>query len=694
MRKENINRSSSIPGGGSRTFHPRNVHEAMGFKKGLVPPRRLPAKISQNESFLAWIRRVLWERLCSRTTQLLIDASIVALSLAIAYWIRFEGDIPEPDKNKLLSLLPYVVLLRILANYLLGVYSLVWRYVSLSDIPIMLKPIGACSLIFLSLRLFLPPDYAQYKLPLSVISVEFLLVFLGFLGARVLRRILYERASRRVAGGCEKRVLLVGAGLGGIMAVREVERNRGLGLKIVGFVDDNQKKVNTVIAGIKVLGTTANLEQLVHRLAIEEVIITIALASRKDIRRIVKICEAVPVKVKIIPGLYEILSGSVSVSKFREVRIEDLLGRDVVEFDNEAPEVQERFSGKRILITGAGGSIGSELCRQILRLHPQELILLDKDENSLFEIDAELRGLALCQITAVIADIRDQSHLKDIFQRHLPQVIFHAAAYKHVPLMELNPAEAILNNVIGTKHLVDLVDPYAVETFVMLSTDKAVNPANIMGASKRLAEMIVQTKALGSKTRLSCVRFGNVLGSRGSVVPIFQKQIAKGGPVTVTHPEVTRYFMTIPEAVYLVIQAGSLGRSGEIFILDMGEPVRIVDLAKDLIHLSGLKVGEDIDIEFIGLRPGEKLHEELLIGGEAKATKFKKIFIESPTKIETQKLQEAIQELRQAAELNDPVKIYTILDTWFNGNLRRIGSSEWPLKSGEVVVPESTGVRP
>lgn len=630
-------------------------------------------------------RLLTWDKLYNRLNQFVIDAIIVAASLILAFLIRFEGDIPPTEHHKLLVLLPYIVFFRLVMNYLFGVYTLVWRYVSLNDLQVMLKPIVTCSAIFLALRLFLPPEAGLLRLPLSIIAIEFLLVFLGMVGARVVRRILYEhfKAIAHQAKGQPKRVLLVGAGAEGVMAVKEVMRNQDLGLRIVGFVDDDRKKLHAAIAGVKVLGTTADLPLLVHRLRIDEVIITIASASRRDIRRIVEICKSIPVSVKIIPGLYEILGGRIRVSTFREVRIEDLLGRDVVHFDNGTPEVLARFAGKSILITGAGGSIGSELCRQILGLEPRELIMLDKDENSLFEVDLELRSHAACRVTPLIADIRDVAYLRTIFARHRPQVVFHAAAHKHVPLMEMNPTEAILNNVMGTKNLVELADEYGVETFVMLSTDKAVNPVNVMGASKRLAELVVQAKAADSRIRFSCVRFGNVLGSRGSVIPIFQKQIAEGGPLTVTHPEATRYFMTIPEAAHLVIQAGSIGERGEIFVLDMGEQVRILDLAKDLIQLSGLTLGEDIEIEFIGLRPGEKLHEELLLDKEkVRRTKFKKIFVEAPIQIDRGKFLDLLERLERAAHRHDEEGIYALLETWFNGYLRQAGSGERFMRAG------------
>jgi FlaA1/EpsC-like NDP-sugar epimerase len=609
-------------------------------------------------------------RFYNRTTQVMIDAAIFATALFLAYLIRFEGIPPRSYFKQFWFLLPYIVIGSALVYFLAGIYHFIWRYVSIREMMSIATCQGVIFGAMIAGRFGIGSHYETAEIPLSVIILYTCLAYLGTAGIRMLRRILYEKYGflKGKSDGNTKKVLLIGAGSAGVLAAKELAHRRDLGLRVQGFIDDDRDKAGRVIYGIKVIGTTEQLPSLVERHKIDEVIITIATARRKDMRRIVEICEQIPVPVKIMPGLYEILSGRVSVSTFREVRIEDLLGREVVEFDNHTPEVLSRFAGRRILITGAGGSIGAELCRQLLALNPSELLMLEKDESGLFEIDMELRRrAATTKLTPIIADVRNLERLRRVFERHRPEVIFHAAAHKHVPLMELNPSEAILNNVVSTKHLVELAHQYQVETFVMISTDKAVNPANVMGASKRLAEMIVQAKAGASQTRYSCVRFGNVLGSRGSVVPLFQKQIAEGGPVTVTHLEMTRYFMTIPEAAHLVIQAGSLGERGEIFVLDMGEPVKILDLAKDMIRLSGLKLGEDIEIELIGLRPGEKLYEELLISDEGtKTTQYKKIFIAPPTEVNAGKLEMMLTRLEAAAAQDDQSAIGEILEDWFN----------------------------
>jgi FlaA1/EpsC-like NDP-sugar epimerase len=609
-------------------------------------------------------------RLLSRTTQVVIDAGIVASAFCLAYLIRFEGMPPRPYFKQMVILLPYVMFGSLLVYFLFGVYRFIWRYVSIREMLIIGAGQGVALGVLAAIRYFFSPHFRLGEIPWSIAILHPCLAFLGTGGVRLLRRILYEKYGfLKKSTGLARRVLLIGAGQAGVLAAKELAHRQDLGLHIQGFIDDDQNKVGKVVCGVKVLGTTQQLPSLVQQRRIDEVIITMATARRKDMRRIVEICEQVRVPMKVMPGLYEILTGYVRVSAFREVRIEDLLGREVVEFDDRIPEVLSRFANKRVMITGAGGSIGAELCRQLLLLNPAELLLLDKDENGLFEIEMDLRRRnPTATLTPIIANVKNWERLGRVFERHRPEVVFHAAAHKHVPLMEVNASEAILNNVIGTGHVVELAHHYQAETFVMISTDKAVNPTNVMGASKRLAEMIVQAKAATSQTRYSCVRFGNVLGSRGSVVPLFQKQIADGGPVTVTHPDITRYFMTIPEAAHLVIQAGSLGERGEIFVLDMGEPVKILDLAKDMIYLSGLKPGDDIEIEFIGLRPGEKLFEELLISEEGlKATKYRKIFIAPPTEVDAEKLSAMLVRLGTAADQDDQDLIRQLLEEWFNG---------------------------
>jgi FlaA1/EpsC-like NDP-sugar epimerase len=507
--------------------------------------------------------------------------------------------------------------------------------------------------------------------PLSIIVIDFVLTTCGMLGARLLWRVACENASRATARRAiqQQRALLVGAGDEGVMAAREIARRPELGLRVCGFLDDSAAKRNAIIQGVKVLGQTTELPQLAEQMQIDEVIITIASANRKTIRQILELCESVKVPVRIIPGLYEIIGNHVTISNVRPVEIEDLLGRDTIDVDAWLAVSQGSYGGRRILVTGAGGSIGRELCRQLGMLKPASIILLDKDENSVFEAERELNatlklsGTRGIEVVPVICDLRLGQRLHNVFAKHLPQVVFHAAAHKHVPLMESNAAEAVLNNITGAQRLLEVCAQFNVQRCVLVSSDKAVNPTNIMGATKRVAELLFQKQALwlSGGRQYSCVRFGNVLGSRGSVVPIFREQLKNGGPLTLTHPEVERYFMTIPEAAQLIVQAGTLGKRGEIFVLDMGEPVKMLDLAKDMIRLSGLTLGEDIEIEFTGLRPGEKLKEELLIAEEGtQTTMHEKIFVAPPLQYDFNRLDDWVERLVSAAEIGDEHEIYRL----------------------------------
>lgn len=488
------------------------------------------------------------------------------------------------------------------------------------------------------------------------------------LGARLFWRVTCENAARaRIQHtGVNSRTLLVGAGDAGISAVREILRRRDLGLEVCGFLDDDPSKHRTVIQGVPVLGRTADLPQIVAANHIDQVVITIANAQKKIIRSVVDLCGEARVPVKIIPALYELLGDHVTVTNVRPVEIEDLLGRDPINVEAWLETSQASYLGKRVLVTGAGGSIGRELCRRLATLNPASIILLDKDENSIFEAERDLIaafGEKSIEIQPVICDLRSRARLNQVFKRHRPQVVFHAAAHKHVPLLEYNAAEAVLNNIVGSARLLECAADFNVERCVMVSTDKAVNPTNIMGATKRVAELMFQAHAvrLNGSGHYSCVRFGNVLGSRGSVVPIFREQIRNGGVITITHPDVERYFMTIPEAAQLIIQAGALGRRGEIFLLDMGDPVKVVDLARDMIRLSGLTLGDDVDIQFIGLRPGEKLKEELLIAEEgAQTTPYEKIFVATPLQYDFERLEDFIARLTAASEDGDDDAIYDI----------------------------------
>ncbi len=573
-----------------------------------------------------------WVRHLKREVQYLLDLAILAAAFVLACLLRFDFN---PPASTLIQL-PLVVLIQFVTLSALGIYSFIWRYIGMAEIKSFVKAavysLALSLVVLLALRLGLPPTLQGWRVPISVNLIDTVLAFGGLLGVRVLRRSLYERFERSPPRRAEaperrKRALLVGAGRAGLMAVRELASRRRAELEVLGFLDDDPRKQGTVIHGVKVLGTTVDLLRQIRELEIERVVLTMVEVRRETLRRLVQLCQQLGVEVRIMPGLFEILEGRLSVSRFREVRIEDLLGRESVRLDEDG--LRHAFRGRRVLVTGAGGSIGSELARQVARYGPERLLLVDRSEPALFEIDRELEELwSDRRVRPLLADVGDRERMGSILRRHRPQIVLHAAAHKHVPLMEANATEAIRNNVLTTHRFGELAGDLGVERFVLISTDKAVRPTSIMGASKRLAELVVQDLDRRFDTRYLAVRFGNVLGSTGSVIPIFRQQIERGGPVTVTHPEIERYFMTIEEAAQLVLYTAEMGQGGEIFILDMGEPVRILDLANDMIRLAGLEPGRDVEVVFTGLRPGEKLNEELHFDEERMAkTHHPKIYI-------------------------------------------------------------------
>jgi len=602
--------------------------------------------------------RVWWTRLLTRPTQFTMDLVVLVGAFWIAYGLRFDFDLPSQNFVEAICQLPYVVAIQFAALAAAGVYAFVWRFVGMTEVRSFINAAYWSFLPVLALRLTIPDRYHQWRVPISIIFVDSILAFGGIVGLRVLRRALYERYERqtnlgRAGNGLRKHVLLIGAGSAGMLAAREIRGRGNTDLEIDGFVDDDPKLFGAVIHGIKVRGTTEDLAALVKRFGVDHVVITIAAASGHQIRRIVRLCEEIPVKVRIIPGLHEILQGHVEVSRIRDVQVEDLLGREPVQLDEE---IMSRFlAGCRVMVTGAGGSIGSELARQVARFRPSSLLLVERAEFALFNIDREVRerwpGL---DVVSLVADIGDQTRIRSIFAGYRPQVVLHAAAHKHVPLMEYNASEAVKNNVLATHVLGDIAGEFRADAFVLISTDKAVRPTSVMGATKRAAELVVQSLNRRYPTRFLAVRFGNVIGSAGSVIPIFREQILKGGPVTVTHPDMVRYFMTIPEAAQLVLQAGAMGRGGEIFTLDMGQAVRILDIAKDTIRLSGLKPYEDIDIVVTGIRPGEKLFEELVTGDESMVpTAHPKIFVATIAAYPEDRVRRAVEELMMLAHDGD-----------------------------------------
>ncbi len=548
---------------------------------------------------------------------LLFDVFAMPLATFLAFAIRLNAAGwqtlgPVIGVSLLISLF-----LKPLVFHLNGLYSHYWPLAGFSEALHMLLAVSLAEIGQTVLVVIIQRSAGWSALPRSIPFLDFLFTLFSFAGPRFGLRWLYETLHRRQRERplSARRVLIVGAGEAGSSVAREIQQNPDLGLQPVGFVDDDPVKQALRVNGLQVVGRLSDISRIIEAQKVDQVLIAIPSASPAVIRQIVDLCRAAQAEPLILPGMSQLVSGRVELQRFRKVQLEDLLMRPQVHTDITA--VRQLLQGRRILVTGAGGSIGSELCRQIARCEPAQLLLLGHGENSIFTITNELRrDFPDLNLQPLIADIRDAGRLGALFARFQPEIVFHAAAHKHVPLMEDNPEEAVTNNVLGTRNLLELAERHAVDHFIMISTDKAVHPSSVMGATKRVAERLVQDVACRTGRCYVAVRFGNVLGSRGSVVPFFQEQIARGGPITVTHPEVKRYFMTIPEAVQLVLQAAVLGQGGEIFVLDMGEPVKIVDLARDLIRLAGLREGEDIEIVFTGLRPGEKLFEELFLEGE------------------------------------------------------------------------------
>ena len=581
-----------------------------------------------------------------------LQVAIVVLSFWGAFALRFDFRIPPGSQQKFFEVLPLLLVIKLGVFWWLGLFRGWWRYVSMADLLVIFKANSLASLLLL-LYAFLM--YRGTNMPRSVLVLDWVFCFLLISGVRFVTRALREHYLPMPARRHEprSRLLVVGAGDAGQMIAREIRLNPALNLEVVGFVDDDPRKRKQSFQGFPVLGKLRRIGRICQEQRVDEIVIAIPSASGKDLRHIVELCQATGVKFKTLPGVGQLIDGKISIQQVKDVELEDLLGRAPVKLD--LSRIEGCLRGKRVLVTGAGGSIGSEICRQVARFQPKKIVLFENAETPLFQIERELLmkfpGL---RIVPIIGDIRFKARVEAIFDEFLPEVVFHAAAYKHVPMMECNPAEAANNNVRGTRIIADAAHQFGVGRFVMISTDKAVNPTNVMGASKRAAELYVQALAKRSRTSFVTVRFGNVLGSNGSVIPIFKEQIAKGGPVTVTDPEVTRFFMTIPEASQLVLQAGSMGKGGEIFLLDMGEPVKIVKLAEELIQLSGYRPYEDIEIAFTGLRPGEKLYEELLLAGEGvQPTCHEKIMVAKAAECDEAVLVRQIEELYQLARSLD-----------------------------------------
>lgn len=621
---------------------------------------------------------------------LLIDTAIVSLTPLLALMIRFEEmEVGALFMTLLFPLMPVTIFARLITFYAFGLYHRLWRYASINELIAVGGAVTLSSVIIATYTSFVGPD-----LPRSIHFITWfsaiILIGLSRLCVRIVSLFRQKRGNME-----NSNVLIVGAGDAGAMIAREIKHRYNGNKNIVGFIDDDPYKHNQMIFGVKILGGRSTIRQAVKDFQVDEIIIAMPSSGGNIVREILKECKATPCTVKTLPGMYEIIDGKVTVQQLRDVDLEDLLRRDPVQLD--LSKIAGYISGKRVLVTGAGGSIGSELCRQIAKLSPGELLLLGKGENSIYEIDRELRTkFPAIKLKPIIADIRDRDRINTIFINDKPQVIFHAAAHKHVPLMELQPREAVRNNVFGTKVIAEAANQAGSEVFVMISTDKAVNPTSIMGATKRIAELVIQNISAASSTKFVVVRFGNVLGSRGSVIPLFKKQIAAGGPITITHPDMKRYFMTIPEAVQLVLQAGSMAKGGEVFVLDMGEPVKIVDLARDLIELSGLVPHEDIKIEYTGTRQGEKLFEELLTAEEGtSATKHEKIYVANSQTVDTNQLQIKLAALRQAVNDDESVRLISrIVPTYDAGSLiiqSASGNREMEPQARRSLPPEYDG---
>ena len=575
--------------------------------------------------------------------------SILLVSFAALY-IRYDFSFQDIDpmffKHCENLLLPNIIG-TLLFFVIWKLYRSVWRYASANEL---VNIVGATACA--SIAQFIYCKFTDNRMPRSYSVLYFFLLTLAIscirFGYRILRIINNKRLNLVGRDHCAN-VMIIGAGAGGDMILKEIENSRYLSMRAKCIIDDQPGCHGKLMRGVPIVGGRESILDAVGQYSIDEIIFAIPSASVQTRKEILDICKESGCKLRTIPGTYQLINGDVSVSNLKEVDIEDLLGREPIRINTE--EVLDHVSGKVILVTGGGGSIGSELCRQIAAHHPKQLIILDIYENNAYDIQQELlRKYPELNLAVLIASVRNEERIDSIFETYRPNIVYHAAAHKHVPLMEDSPHEAIKNNVFGTYKVAQAADRYGTDKFVLISTDKAVNPTNIMGASKRLCEMLIQTMNCCSRTNYVAVRFGNVLGSNGSGIPLFKKQIAEGGPVTVTHPDIIRYFMTIPEAVSLVLQAGAYAKGGEIFVLDMGEPVKILDLATNLIKLSGYRVGEDIEIKFTGLRPGEKMYEELLMNEEGlKETANKMIFIGKPIEFDEEQFREQLKELERAA---------------------------------------------
>jgi FlaA1/EpsC-like NDP-sugar epimerase len=598
---------------------------------------------------------VLLTKLRSRAVIFTHDLVMVPIAWMCAYWLRFNlSPLPDVELRASVHWLPVVILLQAAFFRWFGLYRGVWRFASIPDLIRIGKAVGL-GVLSIAVVAFLYNRLAG--VPRSVLPLYAGLLLLLLCGPRILYRMWKDRGATMGSG---RRALIVGAGKAGEMLARDLLRERGAEFQPLAFVDDDVRKMGREIQGLRVRNTCRKIPRLVEKLGIEVILIATPSASEKDMRRIVEICESTGVPFLILPSVQEALSGRLARS-LRDVSIEDLLGRAPVRLDREA--MGDHLRGKRVLVTGGGGSIGSQLCREIARFPVDELIIFERCEFNLYRVDTDLaRHHPSLRVKALLGDVTDRAAVERVLARHSPDVIYHAAAYKHVPLLQEQARQAVLNNVMGTRTVAEAAVAAGIKEFVLISTDKAVNPTNVMGATKRIAEMLVQGLNEASRTRFITVRFGNVLDSAGSVIPLFREQIKMGGPVTVTHPEITRYFMTIPEACQLILQAAAAGKGGEVFVLDMGEPVKVSYLAEQMILLSGKRPGVDIRIDYIGLRPGEKMHEELFHDQERLApTGRAKLLLAQSRPLDRRWLEKSLDDLVQACSAFDEERIQRTL---------------------------------
>ena len=595
--------------------------------------------------------------LMRRSILFFLDIILITLAYFLTFELRFEFFVPSPFIDLLKMSFPYVVTIKIVLFAIFGLYNSLWRYVSIDEL---FKLIIATTLG--NVILYLINIGFDLSIPRSIILIDWIITIFLTGGLRLSYRVV-RRAYQSINRDENdlQRVMIIGAGDAGSMIVRELKNLTNIHFKPVVIVDDDPMKHNSTLYGVPIRKGMDDIPKLVSEYNVNEIIVAIPSLGREKLAQIVKIAQTTHCKVKTLPGINEIIDDRVSIKNIRDVSIEDLLGREEIKL--KIDEISSYLENKIVLVTGAGGSIGSELCRQITKFRPRKLVLLDIYENNVYDLQQELlhtyRNLNL---DVIIASVRDKDRILEVFKFYKPEIVFHAAAHKHVPLMENNPQEAIKNNVFGTLKVAQCAHEVNVKRFVLISTDKAVNPTNVMGATKRVAELIIQAMNQISETEFVAVRFGNVLGSNGSVIPLFKRQIAYGGPITITHPDITRYFMTIPEAARLVLQAGAIAEGGEIFVLDMGKPVKIIDLAKQLIELSGLEPDVDISITYTGLRPGEKLYEELMLSEEGTSqTKQQGIFIAKPIKVNFEDLMQKIlkfeDEIENKADIIEHLKV-------------------------------------